>query len=588
MRLWVNSVWPHMFVLLVGLSGLIGCVSRPPSTAAQALDSAHTFIPPLATLAHETKPATATPTPVPPTPVPIPALAALDNATATVEPDPTLVFTLGQNPYTTSLQIVDDNGLSSTVDVHYLLYLPGDYGRDPHYQWPLIIFLHGASERGDDPSVITRYSIPAFLTNTLDFPFIVLSPQSPLDNWWSNQTDVLDALITQIQSAYAVDPQRLYLTGQSMGGFGTWAMALKYPTRFAALVPVASGYDVTPDMVPPNICDLKTVPIWVFHGALDESVPPDQVTAMVQALQACSGNVRFTLYPDADHLGSSNRAYADPGLYAWLLQQALPDDTTTPTPQSLIKPEATAIISTPLPGDSSLYPIGQHAYSTQLQIVGVSGLTRTATISYLLYLPGAYGQASQTQWPLVLFLHGTSERGNDPNVVVANGLPKLLTSTLDFPAIVLSPQAPEDAVWWGDQLDVVSALLDHVQAEFNVDAKRIYLTGLSMGGFGAWAMAVRYPQRFAALAPIAGGWDSERDVVPGNICVIRNVPTWVFHGQQDDIVPPRKSEMMVDALRQCGSTVRFTLYPDADHRESFEQAYAEPALYAWMFDQHLP
>ena len=100
-------------------------------------------------------------------------------------------------------------------------------------------------------------------------------------------------------------------------------MALKYPTRFAAIVPVASGWDVSGDWVPPNICDLKNVPTWVFHGALDENVLPDQVTAMVEALQACPGNVRFTLYPDADHLESSNRAYAEPELYMWLLAQAL-------------------------------------------------------------------------------------------------------------------------------------------------------------------------------------------------------------------------------------------------------------------------
>jgi predicted peptidase len=223
-----------------------------------------------------------------------------------------------------SLPVVDDNGLTRTVDVHYLLYLPGDYGRDPQVQWPLIIFLHGASERGDDPQVITRYSIPAFLTSTLDFPFVVLAPQSPLDEWWSNQTDVLDALLNQVQATYAVDPKRIFLTGQSMGGFGTWAMALKYPTRFAAIVPVASGWDFTNELVPANICDLKNVPIWIFHGALDTSVPPDQVTSMVQALQACSGNVRFTLYPDADHLGSSNQAYADPQLYEWLSAQHLP------------------------------------------------------------------------------------------------------------------------------------------------------------------------------------------------------------------------------------------------------------------------
>ncbi len=310
-------IWGVIVPLLIVVSG---CAAKPQRIAAQGISSAGTFIPPLATLAPKFKPATITPSPVStdePTSLPTP-----DEATATLEP--ALASALGQNAYLTSLQVVDDDGLSRTVDVHYLLYLPGDYGRDSQHQWPLIIFLHGASERGDDPSVITRYSIPAFLTNTLTFPFIVLSPQAPLDNWWSNETDVLDALLNQIQANYAVDPKRIYLTGQSMGGFGTWAMALKYPTRFAALVPVASGYDLTSDLLPPNICDLKAVPIWVFHGALDGSVPPDQVTAMVQALQACPGNVRFTLYPDADHLESSNRAYADPELYEWLLAQHLP------------------------------------------------------------------------------------------------------------------------------------------------------------------------------------------------------------------------------------------------------------------------
>ncbi|HTP06696.1 MAG TPA: alpha/beta fold hydrolase [Anaerolineae bacterium] len=259
------------------------------------------------------------------TPSPVPAVSPTPaEATSTVEPEPTPTPVLGQNAYITSLPVTDDSGLSRTIDVHYLLYLPGDYGRDPQAQWPLIVFLHGASERGDDPSVITRYSIPAFLTNTLNFPFVVLSPQSPLDDWWGNQTDVLNALLDQIQATYAIDPKRIILTGQSMGGYGTWAMALKYPARFAALVPVASGWDYTNEFVPANICDLKNVPIWIFHGELDTSVLPDQITAMVQALQACGGNVRFTLYPDADHLGSSNRAYAEPELYDWLLTQHLP------------------------------------------------------------------------------------------------------------------------------------------------------------------------------------------------------------------------------------------------------------------------
>jgi predicted peptidase len=143
-------------------------------------------------------------------------------------------------------------------------------------------------------------------------------------------------------------------------------------------------------------------------------------------------------------------------------------------------------------------------------------------------------------------------------------------------------------VWWGAELDLVRALLDQVQANYAVDARRVYLTGPSTGGFGAWAMAVRYPQRFAALVPIAGGYDSEYDIVPRNICDIKDVPIWVFHGAQDDIVLPKKAQLMVNALKKCGVEVRFTLYPDADHRESFKRAYDDPELYAWLFEQHLP
>jgi len=305
----------------MGLSGLIGCVSKPQPIAAQAVLASH----PLATRTAASSPALI-PAQTPAAPAALPSSTPLftsNEASAPVESSSTPAFAPGQLPYSTSLQVADDDGVTHPVDVNFLLYLPSDYGQDPQRRWPLILFLHGASERGYNPLDITRYSIPAFLTTRSDFPFIVLSPQSLPDNWWSNQVAMLDALLDQIQTDYAVDPKRIYLTGQSMGGFGTWALALKYPTRFAAIVPVASGYDVTADVVPPNICDLKSMPIWVFHGALDQSVLPDQVTLMVQALQACSGNVRFTLYPDADHLESSNRAYADPELYDWLLQQSL-------------------------------------------------------------------------------------------------------------------------------------------------------------------------------------------------------------------------------------------------------------------------
>lgn len=264
-----------------------------------------------------------------------------------------------------------------------------------------------------------------------------------------------------------------------------------------------------------------------------------------------------------------------------------PPSTSTVTAGSPIDPSAPEVVNTPLPGEGSLNPLGQHAYSVTLELTGAKGLTRTVRIDYLLYLPGDYRQDSQQPWPLILFMHGSDQRGTDADMVAADGLPKMLTATLYFPAMVLSPQVPEDETW-NTQLPETTALLDYIQAHYAADPKRLYLTGISMGSFGAWDLALRHPRRFAALVPIAGGWDSERDVVPRNICDIKDMPIWVFHGQQDDIVPPRKSEMMVNALRRCGSTVQFTLYPDANHRESWARAYADPNLYEWLLQQSLP
>jgi predicted peptidase len=107
-----------------------------------------------------------------------------------------------------------------------------------------------------------------------------------------------------------------------------------------------------------------------------------------------------------------------------------------------------------------------------------------------------------------------------------------------------------------------------------------------MGGYGAWDFAFRYPKRFAAIVPIAGGYEGSR-AVPENICELRRVPIWVFHGNSDTIVIPFEAEVLVDALRACGSNVRFTLYPDVNHEDSFLRAYADPELYLWLLMQTL-
>ena len=245
-------------------------------------------------------------------------------------------------------------------------------------------------------------------------------------------------------------------------------------------------------------------------------------------------------------------------------------------------------VPAPLPINVTPTPtarVGQHAYTTTVQIEDESHITQTLQVNYLLYVPESYGQDPQQRWPVILFLHGRGERGDNLELIKKHPLPRILEQQSDFPAVVISPQLSLQRFWWSDMIDPLNALLDQIQVEYSVDPQRVYLTGLSMGGFGAWEFALRYPTRFAAVVPIAGGYREGSRVIPENICSLKDVPIWVFHGGNDTIVPSFHSEILVEALQACGSDVRFTLYSDAEHEGSFLQAYAEPELFPWLFAQ---
>lgn len=199
-------------------------------------------------------------------------------------------------------------------------------------------------------------------------------------------------------------------------------------------------------------------------------------------------------------------------------------------------------------------------------------------LDYLLYLPDDYEQ--QADWPLVVFLHGAGERGDDLERVKVHGPPKLVSHGQSLPAIVVSPQC-DSGRWWSRQLLELTALIDAIVEQYNVDEDRIYVTGLSMGGFGTWALAAYTPDRFAAIVPICGGGEQLA------ARVLKDVPTWVFHGAKDRIVPLERSESMVEALKRAGGDVKFTIYPDAGH-DSWTAAYDDPELWKWLFQQKRP
>jgi predicted peptidase len=200
----------------------------------------------------------------------------------------------------------------------------------------------------------------------------------------------------------------------------------------------------------------------------------------------------------------------------------------------------------------------------------------TLSANYLLYLPKDYLE-NENKYPLVLFLHGSGERGTSLDKVKVHGLPRLVNEGKEFPFIIVSPQCPEDMFW---NADVLSGLIDEIEAHYRVDKNRIYLTGLSMGGNGTWSLALAQPNRFAAIAPVCG-WS-----VPSVACTIKDMPIWVFHGAKDNVVPISASEVMVEKLKSCGSNVKFTVYPEANH-DSWTETYNNEELYKWFLEQSL-
>jgi len=196
------------------------------------------------------------------------------------------------------------------IEVNYLLFLPKNYGKsdDKH---PVLVFLHGAGESGKDLSKVKKNGPPKLVEKTKkDMPFIVVSPQSPGKGF---AVDNMNALLDEILAKYKCDPDRVYLTGLSMGGGGTWTWATANPERFAAIVPICGAKNE-----PKQAAKLKNVPTWVFHGAKDPTVPLSRSEAMVNAMKEAGCDVKMTVYPNAGH-DSWTEAYNNPELYTWLL-----------------------------------------------------------------------------------------------------------------------------------------------------------------------------------------------------------------------------------------------------------------------------
>ena len=180
----------------------------------------------------------------------------------------------------------------------------------------------------------------------------------------------------------------------------------------------------------------------------------------------------------------------------------------------------------------------------------------------------------------MLFLHGRGESNGPLSLVAKWGPPKMAAAGDELPFIVVSPQCPQEDYWNSEvQLNRLTELLDHVNSTYSVNEKKTYLTGLSMGGYGSWALAAKHPTKFAAVMPICGGGKTEFAEK------IKDIPIWVWHGDQDRAVPFKQSVEMVDAIKEAGGTsIKFTSLEGIGHN-CWSAAYGTPQLHQWMLQQ---
>ena len=222
----------------------------------------------------------------------------------------------------------------------------------------------------------------------------------------------------------------------------------------------------------------------------------------------------------------------------------------------------------------------------------------TDTLRYRLLYPVNY-QAGK-KYPLIMFLHGSGERGWDNKLQLDAGLgPYVRKHLADFPALVVFPQVEENGEWMGANVDMALAAMEAATKEFNGDPQRAYLTGLSMGGYGTWETALKAPDRFAALVPICGAIlmpgggralyvtavANAPDPYAALASQLKHVPTWIFHGAKDDVVLPDDDRKTFAALKAVGADVQYTEFPDLNHL-SWDATYNHEPLWKWLFAQH--
>ena len=484
----------------------------------------------------------------------------------------------------------------------YRLYVPKDYNGESAY--PLIVALHGGG--GSENTMIGGPRSP-MKTLAEKHGYIVAAPSGyrPFGGYGKSfdkakdpdlfrmtrlsEMDVMNVL-KLVREEYRVDPKRIYLTGHSMGGNGTWRLGAKHADVWAALAPVSSG-QATPEgfaqaevAVGESIINLsrepydfeaiRRIPVFVCHGALDPRAPVDHARRMVSVMGDLGMNCAYFEKANGTH---AMMEPSRPMIFDFLNRVDGKRD-----------PKAIAESLKGFLQRDAAAPVGEDGVALEDFEARVFTDKAGRSIPYRLFIPKDYDPAKK--YPLVTFFHGKGRKGTDNRKQVTLGS-KLFAhpeNQRKHPCFVLAPQSPPDSGWrqeFADKrrpVDTALDIIDALEKEFSIDTSREYLTGQSGGGTASWCSLLKYPDRFAAAAIVCAGIDFTPEEMPEIAERFKTVPLWLFHGEVDQLVPVERSRMKFKALKAVGGNVRYTEYPKVRHN-SWDHAYVEPDLVDWLF-----
>ena len=501
-----------------------------------------------------------------------PSASTTNPALAFPDDDVNKTITLPTEPGDHKLKFRTHIG-NKLVVLSYLLHLPADYA-DPHKKHPMLVFLHGIGECGTDlggiyaigPMTLLREENgnPAFAASS---PFIFLGPQCPpRGETWDTEFiyKACAQLVFQTIKKTRCDVDRVYATGLSMGGVGSWCVAEEAPDLFAAIAPLSSV------MWNPDDAGqlLKYVGVWSVVGVEDQSRFFEGTRQMQKSLRASAVSRRFTYLYGNGH-DAWYPVYANPQFYEWLLAQRRPSPVERRKMDAGLNPPTTQSLPT-APG---------HYLLTFDVKIGI----QPYNLDYVLYIPKGYNPAAPA-CPAMLFLHEQDTIGPDFHDICMHG-PDLLLERKpalqnNFPFVVISPRLPLKCEWNSPGMSkALLALLDHVSESIHLDPARISVTGINIGATGAWKLVSDAPNRFAAIIPVL----TSGSFTPGDdqAAVVNNLPGRAFIKTTEN----GSVERMTQLISKTKLDWRLSKLPGTVNALGDLPAYSDHQILNWLSQQ---